>query len=36
VKARVSRDLAQGGSREEVFGDLFWAVLNSKEFAFNH
>jgi hypothetical protein len=23
-------------SREEVFRDLFWALLNSKEFAFNH
>jgi hypothetical protein len=22
--------------REEVFADLFWALLNSKEFAFNH
>ena len=24
------------GSREEVFRDLFWALLNSKEFTFNH
>ena len=23
-------------NREEVFVDLFWALLNSKEFAFNH
>ena len=23
-------------NREEVFADLFWALLNSKEFAFNH
>ena len=23
-------------SREEVFRDLFWALLNSKEFSFNH
>jgi hypothetical protein len=36
VAARVSRALAEGGSREEVFRDLFWALLNSKEFAFNH
>ncbi len=33
---RVRRALAEGGSREEVFRDLFWALLNSKEFAFNH
>ncbi len=24
------------GNREDVFADLFWALLNSKEFAFNH
>ena len=24
------------GPREAVFADLFWALLNSKEFAFNH
>ena len=24
------------GPREEVFRDLFWALLNSKEFTFNH
>jgi hypothetical protein len=23
-------------NREEVLADLFWALLNSKEFAFNH
>jgi hypothetical protein len=23
-------------NRQEVFADLFWALLNSKEFAFNH
>ena len=23
-------------TREEVFRDLFWALLNSKEFSFNH
>jgi len=30
----VTRALA--GRREETFPDLFWALLNSKEFAFNH
>ena len=24
------------GERGEVFRDLFWALLNSKEFSFNH
>jgi hypothetical protein len=28
--------LASGDKREEVFHDLLWALLNSKEFAFNH
>jgi hypothetical protein len=28
--------LAAGDSREEVYRDLFWALLNSKDFAFNH
>ena len=23
-------------NRDEVFRDLFWALLNTKEFAFNH
>ena len=32
----VQRSLAAGDSREDVFRDLFWALLNSKEFAFNH
>lgn len=31
----VKRDLTPE-TREEVFRDLFWALLNSKEFAFNH
>ncbi len=34
--AEVQRSLADGGTREEVYRDLFWALLNSKEFAFNH
>jgi hypothetical protein len=25
-----------GAERKAVFGDLLWALLNSKEFAFNH
>ncbi|MSR42517.1 MAG: DUF1549 domain-containing protein [Pedosphaera sp.] len=35
-RAIVSKTFAAGGSREEVYGDLFWVLLNSKEFAFNH
>lgn len=34
--AAVQRSLAVGDPRDEVFRDLFWALLNSKEFAFNH
>ncbi len=34
--AQVQKDLADGDNREEVFRDLFWALVNSKEFAFNH
>jgi hypothetical protein len=36
VTARVQQALAEGGDREEVFRDLFWALLNSKELAFDH
>jgi hypothetical protein len=32
----VAAALAEGDSRDEVFRDLFWALLNSKTFAFNH
>jgi len=32
----VSDALAAGDGREEVYRDLYWALLNSKEFAFNH
>ncbi len=28
--------LAKGSPREELFRDLFWAIINSKDFAFNH
>jgi hypothetical protein len=31
----VSQALA-ADARDAVFRDLFWALLNSKEFAFNH
>jgi hypothetical protein len=31
----VHKALAEG-ARDEVYRDLFWALLNSKEFAFNH
>jgi Protein of unknown function (DUF1549)/Protein of unknown function (DUF1553)/Bacterial Ig-like domain (group 2) len=36
AKQAVQKELAEGGNREEVFRDLFWALLNAKEFAFNH
>lgn len=32
----VGRMLAEGADRAEVARDLFWALLNSKEFVFNH
>jgi hypothetical protein len=32
----VQKSLTAGDKREEVYRDLFWALLNSKEFAFNH
>jgi hypothetical protein len=35
-RAAVAKELAGGGGREIVFRDLFWALLNSKEFSFNH
>lgn len=35
-KAAVAKELAQDDNRETVLRDLFWALLNSKEFAFNH
>lgn len=31
----IRQALAEGG-KEEVFRDVFWALLNSKEFSFNH
>ena len=32
----VTRALTDGSPRDEVYRDLAWAMLNSKEFAFNH
>jgi len=32
----VKELLSNGDAKEEVFRDLFWALLNSKNFAFNH
>ena len=32
----IREALAAGDPREEVYRDLFWALLNSKDFAFNH
>jgi hypothetical protein len=33
--AALAKALADG-PRDEVFRDLFWALVNSKEFSFNH
>jgi hypothetical protein len=35
-KAAIQKCLGADGAREEVYADLFWALLNTKEFAFNH
>ncbi|MFO0879690.1 MAG: DUF1553 domain-containing protein [Gemmataceae bacterium] len=35
-RAAVHRALGDGTGRDEVFRDLFWALINSKDFAFNH
>jgi hypothetical protein len=35
-RAAVVRSLAETDRRDEVFRDLFWALVNSKEFCFNH
>jgi hypothetical protein len=35
-RAAVKKALAAGDPRDEVFRDLFWALLNAKSFAFNH
>lgn len=35
-RATVKKLLAEGDPKEEVLRDLFWAILNSKNFAFNH
>lgn len=32
----VTSQLNEGASRDDVFQDLMWALLNSKEFSFNH
>jgi hypothetical protein len=36
IDAESSDRAPPTGGQEEVFADLFWALLNSKEFAFNH
>ncbi len=35
-KTAVTKALGDGSPRDEVFRDLFWALLNAKEFTFNH
>ena len=35
-RTAVTKALAAGDPRDEVFRDLFWALLNAKDFAFNH
>jgi hypothetical protein len=35
-QAAIRAELSGGDERAQVFRDLFWALLNSKEFAFNH
>jgi hypothetical protein len=34
--ATVTASLSKADNREEFYRDLFWALLNTKEFAFNH
>ena len=34
--ATIEAALAEGESTEEVLRDIFWALINSKEFTFNH
>jgi len=36
TEREVVRQTLAGADRREVFQDLFWALLNSKEFAFQH
>ncbi len=36
VKKLVHQQLTDAPDRGEVYRDLFWALLNSKEFSFNH
>ena len=35
-RAKVRAALAEEGDRADAFRDLFWALVNAKEFAFNH
>jgi hypothetical protein len=35
-KVKLMTFFKEGRPEEEVLNDLFWAVLNSKEFIFNH
>jgi hypothetical protein len=35
-KTAATKALGDGSPRDEVFRDLFWALVNAKEFTFNH
>ena len=35
-REQIATQLKSGDPREEVYRDLLWSLLNSKEFAFNH
>ena len=35
-KKVIEESLKSGDAKEEVYRDLMWALLNSKEFGFNH
>ena len=32
----IEESLKSGDAKEDVYRDLMWALLNSKEFGFNH
>jgi len=36
IRNTLQQGRAENAGRDEIFRDIFWALLNSKEFAFNH